>query len=80
MEYYTKTDIEKAIYKEIAINKELAIKSDMKAYEGWYYPLIKQCFYMMVRFNIKTFPEIDNLFDEINKEIKSKIESGDRNV
>ena len=80
MKYYTKTDIEKAIYKEIAINKELAIKSNMKVYEGWYYPLIKQCLYMLVRFNIKTFTEIDNLFDEINKEIKSKIESGDRNV
>lgn len=26
------------------------------------------------------YKEIDNLFDEINKEIKSKIESGDRNV
>lgn len=58
----------------------MAIKSDMKAYVTWYYPLIEECCYMLVRFNIKSFSEIVKLFDEIDKEIKSKIERCDQNV
>lgn len=73
MEYYTKTDIEKEIYKEIEVLKDMAEKSDSKTYLSWYYPLIKECLYLLVRFNIKTFTEIDKIFNMINKEIKSKI-------
>ena len=80
MEYYTKSEIEKEIYKEIEVLKDMAVKFGPKTYFSWYYPLIKECFYILVRFNIKSFSETDKLFDEINKEIKSKIEGGDQNV
>lgn len=80
MKYYTETDIEKEIYKEIEVLKDMAEKSDLKTYFSWYYPLIKECFYILVRFNIKSFSEIDKIFDIINKEIKSKIERGVQNV
>lgn len=74
MKYYTETDIEKEIYKEIELLKNLAVKSDSKTYISWYYPLIKECLYILVRFDIKSFAEIDKLFDELDKEIKSKLE------
>ena len=82
MKYYTEKDIEKEIYKEIEVLKDMAEKSDSKTYFSWYYPLIKECLYILVRFNIKSFTEIDKIFDKINIEIKSKIErwEDDQNV
>ena len=36
MKFYTETDIEKAIYKEIETLKDMAEKSDLKTYFSWY--------------------------------------------
>lgn len=82
MKYYTETDIEKEIYKEIEVLKDMAEKSDLKTYFSWCYPQIKECLYLLVRFNIKSFSETDKIFDRINIEIKSKIErwEDDKNV
>lgn len=65
--------MKRKFFKEIEVLKDMAEKSDSKTYFSWYYPLIKECFYILVRFNIKSFSEIDKIFDNINKEIKSKI-------
>lgn len=80
MKYYTEKDIEKEIFEEIKVLKDMAEKSDLKTYFIWYYPLIKECLYILERFNIKSFSETDKIFDIINKEIKSNIERGDQNV
>lgn len=73
MKYYTQTEIEKEIYKEIEMNKKLAIKSHMKSYLSWYYPLIKSCFYILVRLDIKSLSECDKEFDEIDKQIRDSL-------
>lgn len=76
MKYYTEKDIEKEIYKEIELLKIWAEKSDLETYFNWIYPQIRKCLYILVKFNIKSDIEIDNLFDRINEEIKSKIKKG----
>ena len=81
MKYYTEKDIEKEIFKEIEILKNTAVEFDSKSYFNWFYPQIRECLYILVKFNIKSYVEIDNLFDRINDEIKSKIKKGgDQNV
>ena len=81
MEYYTKSDIKEEIYKEIEILKNTAVEFDSKTYFNWFYPQIRECLSILVKFNIKSYVEIDNLFDRINEEIKSKIKKGsDQNV
>lgn len=81
MEYYTKSDIENEIFKEIEILKDTALEYDSKTYFNWFYPQIRECLSILVKFNIKSYVEIDNIFDRINEEIKSKIKKGsDQNV
>ena len=81
MKFYTETDIEKAIFKEIEILKNAAVEYDLQTYFNWFYPQIRECLSILVKFNIKSYVEIDNLFDRINEEIKSKIKKGsDQNV
>ena len=77
MKYYTETEIEKEIYKEIETLKNVALEFDFKTYFNWYYPQIRECLYILVKFNIRTYIEIDNLFDRINEEIKSKLKKGE---
>ena len=74
MKYYTEKDIEKEIFKEIEILKNAAVEHDSKTYFNWFYPQIRECLDILVKFNIKSFSEIDKIFDKINIEIKSKIE------
>lgn len=73
MKYYTKTEIEKEIYKEIELLKNMAIKSDRKEYSNFYYPQISECLYILVRLNIRSFEEIDKEFENIDKEIGNLI-------
>lgn len=80
MEYYTKTHIEKEIFEEIEMLKNAAVENDSQTYFNWFYPQIRECLYILVKFNIKSYVEIDNLFDRINEEIKSKIKRGEQNV
>ena len=81
MKFYTETDIEKAIFKEIEILKNAAVEYDLQTYFNWFYPQIRECLSILVKFNIKSYVEIDNLFDRINEEIKSKIKKeGNQNV
>lgn len=78
MEYYTKSDIKKEIKEEITAIMNLALKSDTKTYLDWYYPQIKECFYIAVRLNIYSFSEIDKLFYKIDRYITSEIKEGDK--
>lgn len=80
MEYYTKSDIKKEIKEEITAIMNLALKSDTKTYLDWYYPQIKECFYIAVRLNIYSFSEIDKLFYKIDRYITSEIKEGVQNV
>ena len=73
MKYYTEKDIEKEIFKEIEILKNAAVEYDLRTYFNWFYPQIRECLYILVKFNIKSYVEIDNLFDRIYEEIMSKI-------
>ena len=78
MKYYTEKDIEKEIFEEIKVLKDMAEKSDFNTYFSWYYPLIKECLNILAIFNIKSFSEIDKIFDIINKEIKFNIGRSDQ--
>ena len=80
MKYYTEKDIEKEIFKEIEILKNAAVECDSQTYFNWFYSQIRECLSILVRFNIKSYSEIDDIFDRINEEIKSKIKGGDQNV
>lgn len=80
MKYYTETEIEKEIYKEVERLKNAAVDFDSKTYFNWFYPQIRECLYILVKFNIKSYSEIDNIFDRINEEIKFKIKGRDQNV
>lgn len=73
MKYYTEKDIEKEIFKEIEILKNAAVEYDSQTYFNWFYPQIRECLSILVKFNNRSYEEIDNLFDRINEEIKSKI-------
>lgn len=77
-------DINVRFYTTIYINNGKTCESvefDSKTYFNWYYPQIRECLYILVKFNIKSYVEIDNIFDRINEEIKSKIKKGgDQNV
>lgn len=80
MEYYTKSDIKKEIKEEITTIMNLALKSDMRTYLNWYYPQIKECFYIAIRLNIYSFSEVDKLIFKIDKYIRSELTGGDQNV
>ena len=80
MEFYTKSDIKKEIKKQITTIMDLALKSDMNTYLNWCYPQIKTCFYIAIRLNIYSLPEIDKLLFKIDKYIRSEITGGDQNL
>ena len=75
-----KQDKYKEIKEEITAIMNLALKSDMSTYLNWYYPQIKECFYIATRLNIYSFSEVDRLFFKIDKYIRSEITGGEQNV
>lgn len=70
---YTTEQIEKEIRREIKANVEMAKRSDERTYNDWYYPLIKECYYILVRLNIMGYTQMDVEFDELDKSIRNKI-------
>lgn len=80
MEFYTKSDIKKEIKEEITRIMNLALESDISTYLNWFYPQIKECFYIAIRLNIYSFSEVDRLFFKIDKYIRSEITGGNQNV
>lgn len=71
--YLVKPERLKQEYLRIEILKNAAVEYDSQTYFNWFYPQIRECLYILVKFNIKSYVEIDNIFDRINEEIKSKI-------
>lgn len=70
---YTREQIEKEIRKELDQIIKLAKKSDLRSYLNWYYPQIKECMFILVRFDIYNFDEVDEEFNKIDHDIKEVI-------
>ena len=73
MSVFTSEQIEKEIRREIKANVEMAKRSDERMYNDWWYPLIKEYYYILVRLNIMGYTQMDVEFDELDKSIRNKI-------